>query len=83
VATVIPFPLRLRRRLVRDEAERFASQTHQAAECGLQSSLMIQRDYLIGMGIDPLRVEKEVQALAGAVLAEAADVLREGDRHAR
>jgi hypothetical protein len=83
VATVIPFPLHLRRRLVRLEADRFASQPHQAAEYGLQSRLMRLRDDLIGLGIDPLRVEKEVQALAGAVLAEAADVLREGARHAR
>jgi hypothetical protein len=82
VATIIPFPLHLRRRLVRFEAHRFASQSHQAAEYGLQRCLMQERDDLLGLGIDPLRVEQEVRVLAGAVLAEAADILREGGRHA-
>lgn len=77
-ASVIPFPLARRRRLIRRQAAFFAGQSRRSAEGNLAHQLEIQRRTLLAKGVAAEQVEPEVRALELAIRAEAARLILGG-----
>lgn len=70
MAEVLPFPPSRRRDLIRKQALWYAGQAPRAAERNLDQQIALQRETLIKKGVDPVRAERETDALRGAIRAE-------------
>jgi hypothetical protein len=69
MAEVLPFPLNRRKDLIERQANRFLDLGPRSCETTLAAQLHIQREALLRKGVEPNAVERQVQALEGAVRA--------------